>query len=269
MPFAKPRAKRPSRRPYRRFRRWGRRKLYPKKALTTNFFSIQRWSVRDGGIWQIAQQIAPNTPIVPAWNINQNGEYVMRFIYKTFSLNDLPNFNELTNLFNWYTIKSVKVCISFTWERTGADQTSPPASTAAGGPTALTNYKPQQEFRVCSFIDKTNRIRWDDEDPQYLPNSEAQAKQFVSYREHISYNRNFTRMVRPRPLGVVENQNAQPIFGAQSNMKWLATNNVTTPWYGFVCGVVPVAPYFMTLANKYRIGYSINCQYHVILKGTR
>lgn len=249
--------------------RFRKNSIYQGAFFSSNRFKITRWSVVDTGLFRIADQLTPGGPIVNEWLIDNNGNYKMRFINKNFTLNDLPNFREFSALFNWYSIPAVKVCITFTWENTdtGFTFTEPPP---AQPPAGLYAYKPSQNFKVISFIDKTNRIDWGTNNPAYLQNTEEQAKQYASYREHISYNKNFKRMCHPKPLGVLAvNDGGQLGLGGQAVQKWISTANFECPHYGFVTGVRPVFPQQLNVPSKWRVGFSIDTEYTVLFKGTR
>lgn len=240
------------------------RKRYPKKNLV-HLFEIKRWSKIDTGEFRMADQLTPGGPLVYPWLVGTDGNYKMNFIFKTFSLIDVPRPEEFTNLFNWYAIKAVKVCLTFSWSHPDLPSfTSPPTA------PALYDYKPSQSFVVCSFIDKTGRIDWSNTAPTYIQNSESEAKQYSSYRQHIAYNKNFKRMVHPKPLGVIEvDESGTMGLGGQSMMKWISTRSTSTPHYGMVIGVRPVYAPAQTSSNKWRVSFSIDCQYTLVMKGTR
>lgn len=253
------------RRMYRRFRR----KTPFNKHMPSTYFNIVRWSKVDTGIFRVADQPTPGGPIVDEWPSDVNNNLVMRFIFKKFALDDLPNVAEFTNLFNWYAIHGVKVCVNFTFDdATGSDFTSPPPVPT---PPGLYAYRPAQNFKVCSFIDKTDRIDWDTTSTTPpIVNTEEQAKQYTSYREHTSFNKSFKRMVHPKGLAVVEvNEGGTIATGGQLKLKWLSTRNIGTPHYGFVVGIRPVFPNVFNVSNKWRVGYSLDCQYRICFKGTR
>lgn len=277
MPFSRKSylKKKPSyyKRKYRK--RYGMRKwnVSPNWKKPTQFFSVVRWSVPDTGQYvNCTQGPNPGDPITQDWPV-AGGNYLMRFIDKVYTLDDMPNWQEFARIFNWYSIVGVKTCVTFTWSNTTSDQFEgiPPNNPA--DPLSVRRFVSSQDFKVCSFIDKTNRIEWETNDPVTDQATESNAKQNISYREHLKYNKNFSRIIHPKPLGVCQLTEVEdPVnigLGSQNVQKWKGTQHPNIPHYGFVTGIRPVFTQTFQVPVKWRVGYSIDTQYFVQFKGLR
>ena len=231
------------------------KKKYTLKKTSSNQFRVTRWSKSKYGLWRNVSELG-----VQEWPINSDGQYKMRFFNQVYDLVSLPDVREFTNLFNWYQIEKCVNHVMFTWQivDTGVIMTSAPPPPVPN-PTVL-NFKPSQEYKVASFIDKTNRIDWAQTAPTYTLNTENSAKQFPSFMIHSNgLTKNFTRTVHPTPLRPVnidtDITNIQATAqGYRSKSNWLSTGSTATPHYAFVFGIRPIFPQEFSLANRYQVG---------------
>lgn len=254
MPFAK---RSTYRRPYARrgnrstFRR--RRPTFNKRLRSfPNQLAISRWSDTTDVVRGIESEFT-SWPIDPV-----TGNYRVLWHQLQFSLYNLPDHAEFTNLFRFYKINYVVCRLNFMWD--GAESVYSVQSTPTPG-----SFTPWQDWTAYSLIDKSHSRDWERENSQ--ESTLAKAKCFSSFRMHKSA-RQIIRNCKPQGLSVTDNAGTQTKALQTSRKDWFTTDSGMTFW-GLVVGIAPTVRIAQLNPQAWRVGYTINCKYYLTLRGTQ